>query len=262
MKVTLTKITAMALVAAASAASSEEIMAQPSLRAPLPQVEASSAVSSDEKASEGFPDDALFPEEMNKEDRRSRDFSSDSFDDRRNRNFSSESFSDDNGSRPKKNSAQKRQSQRDDRRYRENPNRSQGEEQRERNRKNSQAANRGNRCTDPSEPGCGNDNYPRNREAQRRYRCETRDEGCNHERVNPDREPNRRRSAEDRDCVEWCNDEYPSDTSASEDFNRNRRSNNDNNSRAKSCANRRCDAETGAWKNGAKTFGEWLVTQE
>ena len=81
--------------------------------------------------------------------------------------------------------------------------------------------------------------------------------GCEHERVTPRNEPNRRRGADDADCIRSCNDEYPNDTSASEDFSRNRRNRNSNNSRAMECANRRCDGKE--FKNGAKTLKEWLL---
>ena len=140
----------------------------------------------------------------------------------------------------KKKSAHKRQEQRDARRSKTNSNRSQEEEDNERRRKDKQARNRGNRCTDPSEPGCGNDDFPRNREAKRKYRCETRGESCEHGRTNSDKEPNRRRANEDMDCVDWCHE------------------NNYDDSDADKCVNKNC-ASNGSWIfNGAATYGEYL----
>mmetsp|Transcript_33798 Transcript_33798/g.62199 ORF Transcript_33798/g.62199 Transcript_33798/m.62199 type:complete len:213 (+) Transcript_33798:306-944(+) len=122
---------------------------------------------------------------------------------RRNRNSDNNSNSNGNG---KTNAAQKRQKQRDSRRSNKNPDRTQKEEQRERERKNDQSRSRGNRCGDPGEPGCGNDNFPRNREAQRNFRCNTRGASCNHHRVKPGDEPNGRRAVRDMDCIMDCDD--------------------------------------------------------
>ena len=71
----------------------------------------------------------------------------------------------------KKNAAQKRQEKRDRRRRKDNPNRSQREEDRERKRKYSQSKSRGKPCADPSQPGCGNRNFDRNREERRSRNC-------------------------------------------------------------------------------------------
>mmetsp|Transcript_26385 Transcript_26385/g.56102 ORF Transcript_26385/g.56102 Transcript_26385/m.56102 type:complete len:264 (-) Transcript_26385:95-886(-) len=109
-------------------------------------------------------------------------------------------------SRPqKKNASQKRQSQRDARRARDNPNRSQRDEEGERIRKNTQSRRRSNRCNDPSEPDCnGNDNFPRNREAKRNSRCNEEGNSCRYHRVSPRNEPNRRRAGRDVNCLRDC----------------------------------------------------------
>lgn len=202
MKITLAKLTAFSLLAAAASAEGEAVKKDlPALRGAIQlavdATDSVSAISADENA---FSDKTLassdskdlFPDEMNEESRRRRDDDDDD---------------DDSSSRGKPNAAQKRQSQRDKRRSYNNPSRSQREEQNERDRKNRHSRNRGNRCSDPSEPGCGNDNYPRNREAQRNQRCNGKGRSCNYHRVNPDDEPNGRRRGRDRDCLRDCDSE-------------------------------------------------------
>jgi len=104
----------------------------------------------------------FFPQEMDEVDA-----------DKDNRNGRNRNTDDDDDTNNgKSNAAQKRQIQRDTRRSRDNPNRSQSEERRERERKTSQASRQGNRCSDPSEPGCGNRRFDRNREARRDVRCQ------------------------------------------------------------------------------------------
>lgn len=111
---------------------------------------------------------------------------------------------DDDTNNGKANAAQKRQIQRDTRRSRDNPNRSQSEERRERERKTSQASRKGNRCSDPSEPGCGNRRFDRNREAARDVRCQRNGEDCNYGRTWND--PNSRRTDANIDCAKRCLD--------------------------------------------------------
>ncbi|KAL7536809.1 hypothetical protein ACHAXR_007413 [Thalassiosira sp. AJA248-18] len=139
----------------------------------------------------------------------------------------------------KKSAAQKRQESRDERRSKNNPHRSQHEEQRERERKDDQARNRSKRCVDPSEPGCGNDNYPRNREAKRQYKCDKDGTDCDYRRVHPKDEPNHRRADKDKSCMERCDERYRSDS----DYDR--------------CVRRDCAGEK--YKNGATTFGEYMA---
>eukprot|EP00579_Thalassiosira_antarctica_P001418 CAMPEP_0201871774 /NCGR_PEP_ID=MMETSP0902-20130614/4616_1 /ASSEMBLY_ACC=CAM_ASM_000551 /TAXON_ID=420261 /ORGANISM="Thalassiosira antarctica, Strain CCMP982" /LENGTH=239 /DNA_ID=CAMNT_0048397859 /DNA_START=50 /DNA_END=769 /DNA_ORIENTATION=+ len=102
----------------------------------------------------------------------------------------------------KRSAAQKRQSQRDARREYDNPNRSQHEERRERERKTSQSKRRGNRCVDPSDPGCGRRDYPRERENNRQRGCNGSGRGCNYHRVG--RDPNPRRREADNRCIRNC----------------------------------------------------------
>mmetsp|Transcript_26946 Transcript_26946/g.48932 ORF Transcript_26946/g.48932 Transcript_26946/m.48932 type:complete len:230 (+) Transcript_26946:84-773(+) len=198
MKFTLLKLSALTLVAVASTVSAKNGELRGSKK-PLPELNgaiqmgrepdmdvALSNESSDETLEEAVSSDSsFFPEEMDEEDERNRN--------------------NDDDSRPqKKNASQKRQEQRDSRRSRDNPNRTQQEEQRERERKSNQSRNRANRCVDPSEPGCGNDNFPRNREAKRNFRCNTQGRSCNYHRANPRDEPNRRRAGRDADCIRNC----------------------------------------------------------
>lgn len=142
----------------------------------------------------------FFPQEMDEadEDRNNRNNRNDY--DRNNRNGNNRNR---NGN-GKMNSAQKRQMQRDERRSRQNPNRSQSEERRERERKTSQASRRGSRCNDPSEPGCGNRRFDRNRDSARESRCQRYGEGCDYGRTWDD--PNDRRRNANRDCAERCLD--------------------------------------------------------
>eukprot|EP00579_Thalassiosira_antarctica_P009551 CAMPEP_0201909440 /NCGR_PEP_ID=MMETSP0903-20130614/1216_1 /ASSEMBLY_ACC=CAM_ASM_000552 /TAXON_ID=420261 /ORGANISM="Thalassiosira antarctica, Strain CCMP982" /LENGTH=245 /DNA_ID=CAMNT_0048443969 /DNA_START=47 /DNA_END=784 /DNA_ORIENTATION=- len=221
MKFTLVKLSALALVAA-SMVSAEE--SQPKLRDAkknLPELrgaiqvgaeqdvalsDESSDVSSEMPSNESSLESSFLPDEMNEEERNNDDDDDDDDDtrkSRRNRNSDNNSNSNGNG---KTNAAQKRQKQRDSRRSNKNPDRTQKEEQRERERKNDQSRSRGNRCGDPGEPGCGNDNFPRNREAQRNFRCNTRGASCNHHRVKPGDEPNGRRAVRDMDCIMDCDD--------------------------------------------------------
>mmetsp|Transcript_34167 Transcript_34167/g.62849 ORF Transcript_34167/g.62849 Transcript_34167/m.62849 type:complete len:236 (+) Transcript_34167:139-846(+) len=205
MKFTLLKLSALTLIAVASTVSAKNGELRGSKK-PLPELNgaiqmggepdldvALSNESSDETPEEAVSSDSsFFPEEMNEEDKN------------RSRNRSGNNNNDDDRRPQKKNASQKRQDQRDSRRSQDNPNRSQREEQNERNRKSNQSKNRGNRCADPSEPGCGNDNFPRNREAKRNFRCNNRGNSCNYHRANPEDEPNRRRAGRDSDCVRNC----------------------------------------------------------
>lgn len=104
----------------------------------------------------------------------------------------------------KNNASQKRQIQRDQNRSRRNPNRSQEDERGERERKSEQARSRGNRCADPSEPGCGNKHFDRNREAGRESRCSKTGGGCDYGRTRND--PNPRRNTANKSCIEKCYD--------------------------------------------------------
>jgi len=139
----------------------------------------------------------------------------------------------------KNNASQKRQNNRDNRRSRQNPGRSQEEEQKERERKHRQASQRSNRCTDPSEPGCGNDNHPRNREAKRQYECETNGNNCKYHRASPKDEPNKRRANRDMDCIDNC--DYDNDDRSDRDR----------------CVKRNCDGTKWIF-NGAATYGEYM----
>ena len=102
----------------------------------------------------------------------------------------------------KRNSAQKRQTQRDERRRRNNPNRSQHEENRERDRKYNQSKRSGNRCRDPSDPGCGSSGFTNSRERNRANDCNQTGRGCNHHRSQND--PNPRRRNADQNCIRNC----------------------------------------------------------
>ena len=75
--------------------------------------------------------------------------------------------------------AQKRQDQRDERRYQTNPNRSQAEEDDERWRKQQQALNRG-AWADPYDTNYGNPNYAQDREDHRFYDHAPYGEGWNY----------------------------------------------------------------------------------
>lgn len=103
----------------------------------------------------------------------------------------------------KTSAAQKRQKQRDRRRFEDNPNRSQREEDNERKRKYNQSRSRGNACADPSEPGCGNKHFDRDREARRSRKCKRNNEGCGHSRSNT-YEPNESRRRANEDCKRNC----------------------------------------------------------
>ena len=76
------------------------------------------------------------------------------------------------------NASQKRQGQRDDRRYFNDPNRAQREEDKERAQKTNQASSRGNRATDPYDDSQGQRDYGARREATRVRRCERTGAGC------------------------------------------------------------------------------------
>lgn len=104
----------------------------------------------------------------------------------------------------KRNSAQKRQDQRDARRYRNNPNRSQAEEDRERERKYKQSKSRGRDQVDPYDPNHGSRDYARDRETGRSSQCRRNGRGCNYHRDRTN-EPNPRRRQADRDCYRGCN---------------------------------------------------------
>jgi len=87
----------------------------------------------------------------------------------------------------KKNSAQKRQEQRDARRQTNNPDRGQDEEDKERARKSQQSKSRGNNNADPYYNGGNSDrDYGRQREANRVERCEMHGESCNFSGPNQD----------------------------------------------------------------------------
>jgi len=213
MRFAFVKLCAVALVASFSV-SAEESRAMPQLRGASQLVQ-----HHHHHHDKATKDDAFFPKPSDDE------------------NMDEEDRSD------KKKASQKRQDQRDQRRSRTNPNRSQSEEQRERERKHNQSKSRGNRCVDPSEPGCGNDNYPRNREAKRQYRCDRNGEHCGYGRVDPDDEPNRRRADRDMNCMDDC--KYDDDGYRRSSDERER------------CIRREC-ASDGKWKNGAATLGEYL----
>jgi len=76
--------------------------------------------------------------------------------------------------------SQKRQSQRDNRRARDNPDRTEREEAKERARKTRQSEDRGRGEVDPYNDRHGNPDYDRKREATRIARCERDGRNCNY----------------------------------------------------------------------------------
>ena len=80
----------------------------------------------------------------------------------------------------KEDKSQKRQSQRDSRRAKDNPDRTEHEEARERARKTKQSEDRGRDEVDPYSDRHGNPDYDKKREATRIARCERDGSSCNY----------------------------------------------------------------------------------
>lgn len=102
----------------------------------------------------------------------------------------------------KKNAAQKRQDNRDERRQRWGIHRTDGDAHRERDRKHTQANNRGRPQVDPYEPNYGDTNYALKRERARDSRCKRfgRAEDCGWAALDYDW-PNYGHGGNDRDFV-------------------------------------------------------------